>query len=187
MKAHRDGKSTPNPIQNDNVTDFIYVGTNSNPVSLVWSISWKLDDLKLAVPRAFWEHWQTLQRDGSSYELDFRGCDIINLQMCRHHLPADTSFMVKLLTDDFRKSEYLEHGALALIPEAVVNVIQSCKPEVSFNGIPMSVKDLFSDGESYASREYGTLDNPERVLLGKGELPAWEEARLEDSDEDMDW
>jgi hypothetical protein len=82
-----------------------------------------------------------------------------------HESRVDPRFIMKLSDDDFWNGEYLECGALALIPDSIANVIRSDYRGVLYTSIPLSIRDLFrKEGPSYAQKKYARFSNPERTL-----------------------
>jgi hypothetical protein len=82
-----------------------------------------------------------------------------------HGFRADPKFAMKLSDDDFWNGEYLERGALALIPESIADLIRSGNRGVVARSIPESIRDLFrTKGPSYAQKKYARYTNSERTL-----------------------
>jgi hypothetical protein len=112
-----------------------------------------------------WYPWQTrefFKRDGYDSEI-----------MCRSEwkLPKkcptvlmDPVFAVKLCSDDFWEGEYLQRGAIALIPDVVQDLCRAGKGDIVTKGIPLSIRELFrqNTGEkSYAEKKYSGFARPE--------------------------
>lgn len=119
-----------------------------------------------------WHTWQTHSLSNASYNLD---------KICRHSwkLPKEQSryhfdpqFAVMLCSDAFWENEYVQRGALALIPTPVRNLCRSTKRTDVTRGIPQSIRDLFRDSaKSYAEKKYARFANPQRTIRSAPEEP----------------
>lgn len=72
-------------------------------------------------------------------------------------------FAVKLRRDAFWEEEFLQKGALALIPDVVRDLCNAGKSDVATKAIPPSIRELFrqkTGGKSYAEKKYPKLTRP---------------------------
>jgi len=112
-----------------------------------------------------WTTWQYRTIRGS-YDLTKIGRKAWQLPLNEKSWGMVTAFVLKLSDDDFWTGEYLQHGALALLPHSIATL---CQPEFKdmhiFKAIPLSIRDLFrTEGPSYAKKKYANFGNPERQL-----------------------
>ena len=129
-----------------------------------------------------WRTWQ--HRSMSSfYDLTAISRSDWQLRVDPIYCGMETDYYMKLSNDDFWTGEYLERGALALIP-SIVSVL--CRPEnrdIPFSrAIPLSIRDLCvrNGGPSYAKKKYARYSNPDRQLRRRPEvdprfgiIPSW--------------
>jgi hypothetical protein len=114
---------------------------------------------------AAWGIWQSHAAIARGYDLDNMARNVWKLPKGMHLFRADPKFILKLSDDAFWEGEYLERGALALIPDSIATLICSDYRGVLYTSIPLSIRDLFrKEGPSYAQKKYARFSNPERTL-----------------------
>lgn len=116
---------------------------------------------------SYWHVWQNVDTLCYGYHLE---------KICRRawKLPKSTkgftmhpSFPLKLVGDAFWEEEYVQHGAVALIPPWVRYWCESDYENNYSRGIPQSIRDLFRENEkSYAQRKYARFANPGLIMRG---------------------
>jgi hypothetical protein len=138
-----------------------------------------------------WYPWQT--------EKFFHGAT--NHEPCRDesrlpksspHSPMDPQFAVKLCSNEFWEGEYLQRGALALLPDIVKQLCRAGWPDITTNAIPSSIRELFRqdtgrDMETYAERKYARFANPRRYLRKPAESEDEDSDGEEADDDDDEW
>lgn len=95
--------------------------------------------------------------------------DVSKLPKSSPHTPLDPEFAVKLCGDEFWEGEYLQHGAIAIIPAVVQNLCRAGKRDITTNAIPPSIRELFRETNGrnlkiYAKRRYPDFANPRRFF-----------------------
>jgi len=112
-----------------------------------------------------WYPWQTrdfFKRD--EYDSEFLCRSEWKLPKTCPHVPMDPNFVVKLCSDDFWEGEYLQRGAIAVIPDVVQNLCRAGKSDIATKGIPPSIRELFrqnAGAKSYAEKKYPGFAKPE--------------------------
>lgn len=121
-----------------------------------------------------WYPWQTLEFfDCDSYDPKFICRSEWKLPKKCPDVPMDPNFAVKLCSDNFWEGEYLQQGAIALVPDVVRNLCRAGKGDTITKGIPPSIRELFrhnAGGKSYAEKKY-----PRSAKPGSGyRKPLWD-------------
>lgn len=115
--------------------------------------------------RGIWHIWQSHERLEGLYDLDYHSRRTWQIPKSAEPVDIDSEFIFKLFDDRFWQGEYVQRGALALIPEHVANLCRSRSGCITYKSIPLSIRDLFREGgASYAQKKYARLANPGRVL-----------------------
>lgn len=129
-----------------------------------------------------WYPWQTWKLfDCEDYQPEFMCRSEWKLPKSSPDLPMDPNFAVKLCSDHFWEGEYLQQGAVALIPDVVRNLCRAGKGDIITKGIPPSIRELFlqnAGGKSYAEKKY-----PRSTKPAKG----YRKALWDSDDEDAQW
>lgn len=111
-----------------------------------------------------WSPWQT-------WEL-FRNTPYQPEYICRSQwkvpktcpqFAMNPKFAIKLCSDVFWEEEYLQKGAVALIPDIVRDLCLTGKSDVATKAIPPSIRELFrqnAGGKSYAEKKYPNFTRP---------------------------
>jgi hypothetical protein len=133
---------------------------------------------------SYWYAWQTqksLARGGHNLDLICR--HVWKLPKWELKYPFDRNFAVQLVSDEFWDDDYVEHGALALVPQVIQELCRGGPENNTTRAIPQSIRDLFqSGGRSYAEKKYSRLANPDRVVRLPPMAPEWW-TRLKDKDD----
>lgn len=115
--------------------------------------------------RVYWQSWQSHEKlEGAScYDLKRIARRTWEIPDSMNVVGIDPNFVMKLFDEGFWTGEYLERGAVALIPKHIADICRSKYPKLSvYRSIPLSVRDLFREkGPSYAKSRYGEFANPE--------------------------
>lgn len=116
---------------------------------------------------ARWKIWQSHQALDGSYDLDYIARNAWQLPVSGQCVWIGTDYLVKLFDDQFWEGEYLERGALALIPDDFAGFCRAGlhTSSTTYRAVPPSIKDLSREGgQSYAQKKYARFANPERKL-----------------------
>jgi hypothetical protein len=120
--------------------------------------------------RVYWGIWQSRNALPEFYSLETLARNAWQIpRACRAWFDGLDS-IAKLFDDEFWEGEYVERGAIALIPEYIASRCLSGSNDIMVKSIPLSIKDLFREGgPSYAQR-YARFANPEHELRGSSEV-----------------
>jgi hypothetical protein len=116
------------------------------------------------VQEPHWYAWQTqefFERD--DYDVEFLCRSEWKLPKSCPQLAMDPRFAIKLCSDAFWEGEYLQQGAVALIPDVVQNLCRVGKGDIITKGIPPSIRGLFcqnAGAKSYAQKKYARFNKP---------------------------
>lgn len=122
-------------------------------------------DYKDPAERAAWQIWQSHEKlEGiSCYDLKRIARRTWEIPSSMNVVWIDLDFVMKLFDEDFWTGEYVERGAIALIPRHIADICRSKSPGCSmYKSIPLSIRDLFrEEGLSYTKIRYAQFANPE--------------------------
>lgn len=111
-----------------------------------------------------WYPWQTLDFfDRDCYDPKFICRSQWKLPKKCPQLPMDPQFAINLCSDKFWQQDYVQKGAIALIPDVVQNSCRAGKGDIITKGIPPSIRELFrqnAGGKSYAEKKYPKSAKP---------------------------
>lgn len=114
---------------------------------------------------SYWFSWQTRDFLQNGYDLTKLCRNLWKLPKKTPTFTIGTRFALKLSSDSFWEEEYVQKGALAVVPDIVQQLCREGMNDTATRGIPPSIKDLFtSNARSYAERKYPGFANPRRYL-----------------------
>ena len=133
----------------------------------------------------YWYSWQTrdLFKSGA-YQQEFICRSEWKLPKTSPRLPMNPKFAVNLCSDKFWEEDYVQKGALALIPDVVQDFCRAGDRDVLTKGIALSIRELFREnagGKSYAEKKYAKSTKPRF-----GYRKAFVDPNDEDSEEDIE-
>lgn len=126
-------------------------------------------DLQAANPhnRVTWSIWQSREGLAETYDLRKLARNAWKLPEATQSWSGGLQFIKKLFEEDFWEgdtSDYVQHGALALIPAQIATSCRSGSRDNMAKSIPLSIKDLFRDGGLSYAKKYARFANPERKV-----------------------
>jgi hypothetical protein len=140
-----------------------------------------------------WYAWQTQEfckRD--CYDAEFLCRSEWKLPKSCPELAMDPRFAIKLCSDEFWKGEYLQQGAVALIPDVVRALCRAGKGDIITKGIPPSIRELFrrnAGAKSYAEKKYARFIKPSSGMREAFVDPYDEDSEYEEEtvEPDVEW
>jgi hypothetical protein len=160
------------PVQEDYREDSHIAEAGFEAVSRIFGLTPSISDWY----QQGWAGWRTWQHqkighDSHNYDLTTIGRKEWQLPAKAVEVRMTTEFYMKLSDDNFWAGEYLERGALALLPHWLPAMSQpEFKDTWIYKAIPLSLRDLFrTEGLSYAKKKYTRYSNPDRQLRTRPE------------------
>ena len=94
--------------------------------------------------RSTWYPWQTRKFfTPGGYDADFKCRHEWKLPKTSPDTPLDPDFAIKLCSDEFWEGEYLQQGAVALIPDVVQELCREGRQDIITKAVPLSIRELF--------------------------------------------
>lgn len=112
----------------------------------------------------YWYAWQT--RDlfkSDAYQQEYICRSEWKLPNECPQIPMKPKFAVQLCSDKFWEEDYVQKGAIALIPDVIQDFCRVGNRDNLTKGIPLSIRELFREnavGKSYAEKKYPKSTKP---------------------------